>query len=175
MASCLGCVPVVPERGARAVLVAVVLDAVLGAHVVEGPGDGGLAAVTEQVVGRGLSRERLVGRAAQQARARADGGQAVAAKARVARAVCVTPLPAGVLARPQVFDVTRRRQGRRDGVACSGNGHGNGRAGDGGAAVVRQRVAVGLIYADARGRRRGRHGGAGGRWSVARGPPRAGS
>lgn len=69
-----------------------------------------------------------------QARARSDRGEPIAAKARVPRAVCVTPLPARILAVPDV-DVTRRRQGRRDGLASSGNGHGDGRTGTRGPAV----------------------------------------
>jgi hypothetical protein len=152
---------VVSERRPRfrvAVFVANVPQAVFIAHVVERAGDRGLPAF-EDIVCRGLARPRV--RAASstvQARARPDCRQAVTAKASVSRAVGVTPLPARVLAGPQVFNVTWRRQGRRRRlVACSGNRHGDGRAGRG-SVVMWQRVAVGLIYPNARGAARGRHG-----------------
>jgi hypothetical protein len=154
--------PVITERRpsfGAAVLVTNVLQAVFIAHVVEGAGDGGLPAF-EDVVCRLLPRTRV--RAASstvQARARPHSCQAVTAKASVSRAVGVTPLPAGVLAGPQLFNVTWRRQGRRRRlVACSGNRHGDSRAGLRGSVVMWQRVAVGLIYPNARGAARGRHG-----------------
>jgi hypothetical protein len=51
--------PVVPERRPRfavAVLVTVVVPAVFRAHVVERPGDGGLAAMAKHVVYGGFAR-----------------------------------------------------------------------------------------------------------------------
>jgi hypothetical protein len=104
--------PVITERRPRfgaTVFVTNVLQAVLIAHVVEGAGDGGLPAF-EDVVCRGLPRPWV--RAASstvQARARPHGCQAVTAEASVSRVVGVTPLPAGVVAGPQVLNVTWRR------------------------------------------------------------------
>jgi hypothetical protein len=124
---------VVSERRARfgaAVFITVVIAAVFRAHVVEGAGDGGLPAF-EDIVCRGLPRTWVSAASSTvQARAWPDSCQAVTAKASVPRAICVTPLPAGVLATPQVFNVTWRRQGRRRGlIACPGNSHGDSRAG----------------------------------------------
>lgn len=95
-----------------------------------------------------------------QARARSDGRQ-IAAKASVPGTIGVTPLPARILSSSEVLNVTRRRQGGWDLIACSWNGHGDSWTWLRAAMVVWQRVAVGLIYTDA-GRAR-RH--------IARGPP----
>lgn len=152
--------PVVSERrpGVGAAFVVSVLLAVFRAHVVEGQGDGGLAG-PEVVIGRGLPRTRLGAACSTiQARARSDCCKPVAAKASVPWTVGVTPLPAGVLAGPDVFNVTRWRQGRRDLFTGSRDGHGNSWARLGCAVVMWQRVAMGLIYPNARGAARRRHG-----------------
>jgi hypothetical protein len=152
--------PVVSERRPRlavAVLVAVVFETVFRAHVVERPRDGRLPAF-EDIVRGGMPRTRVgaVG-PTMQARARSDSRQAAAVQASVPGTIGVTPLPAGVLSSSEVPNVTRRRQGRWDVVACSGNSHGDSWARMRSAVVVWQRVAVGLIYPD-RGRACWRHG-----------------
>jgi hypothetical protein len=163
--------PVVSERrpGLGAAFVVSVLLAVFRAHIVEGQGDGGFAG-PEVVIGRGLPRTRLgAGCSTIQARARSDCCEPVSAKASVPRTVGVTPLPAGVLTGADVFDVTRRRQGRRDGLAGSWDGHGDSWARLGCTVVVWQCVAMGLIYPNARGTARRRHGRTTGS-GVVRGP-----
>lgn len=132
---------VVPQGGPRiavAVFVTVVVAAVLRAHVVVGARDGRLA-VVEDIIGGRLPRPHMAtGRGPIQARARSHCREPVAAKASIYRGIGVTPLPAGVLTGPQVFDVTWRRQGRRDLFACSRNGHGNSGAGVRGSVMVWQ-------------------------------------
>jgi hypothetical protein len=138
-------------RFAAAFFVTDVFGAVLGAHVVEGLGNGGVATLQDMVC-RQLPRMRvLAARSTVQARARSDSRKSATTKAGVLGTVRVTPLPARVLTGPEMFKVTRRRQGRRDLVACSWDCHGDGWARVGGAVVVRQRVALGLIYPNARG------------------------
>jgi hypothetical protein len=167
--------PVVSERWARfgaAVFITVVIATVFRAHVVEGAGDGWLP-TSEDMVCRRLPRTWVSAASSTvQARARPDSCQAVTAKASVPRAICVTPLPAGVLASPQVFNVTWRRQGRRRSlVACPGDGHGDSRAGLRRSVVMWQRVAVGLIYPNARGAARGRRHGRATTQRCRLGPP----
>jgi hypothetical protein len=99
----------------------------------------------ENVVSRSVPGVHLGMSSTIQARARPDGREAIAAKPRVLWAIGVTPLPAGVLTGPQLLNVTGRRQGRRDGVSCVGNGHG------GRWARVRGPWIARLKYTDARG------------------------
>lgn len=151
--------PVVPERWPRfalAVLVAIMFDTVVGAHVVERPGDGGLPAIVEDIICRRLPRTAAA-RSTIQARARSDCRKPVSAKASVPRTVRVTPLPARILPNAEVLDVTWRRQGWWSLFACSWDGHGDSWAGLRWAVVVWQCVAVGFIYPNARGAARGRH------------------
>jgi hypothetical protein len=150
--------PVTSKRWPRfAAMVLITVVVAMLRHVFEGPRDGRLAAV-EDNIGRGLPGTRIAAaRSTVQARAGPDCRQPVTAKTRVLRAVCVTPLPSGVMAGSQVFNVTRRRQGRRDLLACSWNGHGDRGGVVRGAVVVRQCVVVGLIYPNARGAAGRRH------------------
>lgn len=108
--------------------------------------------MTEDVVDRWFPRARLIaaGPTAQQARARPDGCQPVAAKASIPRTVCVTPLPARILAASKV-DVTWRRQGRWNLFSRSRNSHGDRWTGARGPVVVWQRVAMRVIYPNSRG------------------------